>query len=120
MLNRVIFWIILYTKENKYNILVVFSFVFSILILGEKMHMIDNKVTDVKPKVKAKQNTWQLYKGIIENIKYKSKVPRCTTGLYNKRQNVTNKVRVQYMALCNTVRYDYGKYIKDKVRHYKL
>lgn len=27
---------------------------------------------------------------------------------------------VQYMALCNTVRYSYGKYMKDKVRHYTL
>lgn len=24
------------------------------------------------------------------------------------------------MALCNTVHYSYGKYMKDKVRHYKL
>lgn len=58
MLNRVIFRIILYTKENKYNILVVFSFVFSISILGGAgaggMHMINNKVTDVKLKVKGK------------------------------------------------------------------
>lgn len=30
------------------------------------------------------------------------------------------KVRVQYMALCNMVHYNYGKYIKDKIRHYKL
>lgn len=55
MLNRVSFRIILYTKENKYNILVEFSFVFSILIWGSGgMHMVNNKVTDVKPKVKGK------------------------------------------------------------------
>lgn len=24
------------------------------------------------------------------------------------------------MALCNTIHYSYGKYMKDKVRHYKL
>lgn len=47
-------------------------------------------------------------------------MPRCTTGLYNKRQHVTIKISVQYMALCNTVHYSYGKYMKDKVRHYKL
>lgn len=60
-----------------------------------------------------------MYKGITENKKYKSIVPRCTTSLYNIKQNVTIKISVQYMALCNTVHYSYGKYMKDKVRHYK-
>jgi len=56
-------------------------------------------------------------KGLLEKQKkYKSKVPRCTTSLYNKRQNVTIKISVQYMALCNTVHYSYGNYMKDKVR----
>lgn len=41
----------------------------------------------------------------------------CTT---KKPHNVTTKISVQYMALCNTVHYSYGKYMKDKVRHYKL
>lgn len=37
-----------------------------------------------------------------------------------RKQNVTINISVQYMALCNTVHYSYGKYMKDKVRHYKL
>lgn len=42
-------------------------------------------------------------------------------SLYNKGQNVTIKIiSVQYMALCNTVHYSYDKYMKGKVRHYKL
>lgn len=42
-------------------------------------------------------------------------------NLYNKRQYVTIKtISVQYMALCDTVHYSYGKYMKDKVRRYKL
>lgn len=68
-------------------------------------------------KLKQKQNGLQLYKGTTDIKKYKSKVPRCTMSLYNKRQNVTIKINVQYMALCNTVLYSYGKYMK--VRHYK-
>lgn len=37
-----------------------------------------------------------------------------------RKQNVTIKISVQCMALCNTVHYSYGKYMKDKVIRYKL
>lgn len=59
-------------------------------------------------------------KGLLKIKSRKAKCQKCTTSLYNKRQNVTIKISVQYMALCNTVHYSYGKYMKDKVRHYKL
>lgn len=53
--------------------------------------------------------------------KYKIIKAKCQDVLlYNKRQHViTIKIGVQYMALCNTVLYSYGKYTKDKFKHYK-
>lgn len=41
-------------------------------------------------------------------------------SVQQKTKMVQLKVSVQYMAMCNTVHYSYGKYRKDKVKHYKL
>lgn len=58
-------------------------------------------------------------KGLLKIKSIKAKCQKvlqvCTTKCYNKN----NKCAL-YMALCNTVHYSYGKYMKDKVRHYKL
>lgn len=102
MLYRVPFGIFLYTKENKYNVLVVSPLYFPYVLTNAVYETLT--AVNSKGKLQNKRLTC-CKKGLLQVKSIKAK---CRDVLQN--QNVTVKIRVQYMALCNTVHYSYSKH----------